>query len=304
MKMKTTLKWLGIIAGAVFSLLILAVLGLYGMGQMRLNEKYDVPVQMVAILTDAESLSEGKRIFQYRGCEACHGEDLQGLVYMDNPALGQVITPNLTSGQGGIGAQRTDEDLIRAIKHGVRPDGTPLLFMPSTEFYFLSDADLGKVLAYIDSKPPVDHIVPPSKLSTSGFIVMNVVKTITFLPAELIPHDQTPPPAPEPGITAEYGEYLSLSCKVCHGLTLSGGEIPGFPAEWPAPPNLTSGKGSRLPTWGEEGFIEIILTGKKHGRRINSNYMPWKSYRHMTDDELRAVYKYLMSLPPKDFGNR
>jgi mono/diheme cytochrome c family protein len=302
--MNATLKWIGIGVGAIFSLLILAVLGLYGMGQMRLNKKYDVPVQMVAIPSDAESLSEGKRIFQYRGCEACHGENLQGLVYMDNPALGQVITPNLTCGQGGIGAQRTDEDLIRDIKHGVRPDGTPLLFMPSTEFYFLSDKDLGNVLAYIRRKPPVDNVMQPSKLSTTGFIVMNVVKTITFLPAELIPHNETSPPAPEPGVTAEYGEYLSLSCKVCHGLTLSGGEIPGFPAEWSAPPNLTPGKGSRLPSWGEEGFIEIIHMGEKHGRRINSNYMPWKSYRHMTDDELRAVYEYLMSLPPKDFGNR
>ena len=302
--MKTFLKWVGIAVGAVFGLLILAVLGLYGMGQMRLNKKYDVSVQMVTIPTDAESLSEGKRIFQYRGCEACHGEDLQGLVYMDNPALGQVITPNLTSGQGGIAAQRTDEDLIRAIKHGLRPDRTPLLFMPSTEFYFLSDKDLSNVLAYIHSKSPVDNIMQPSKLSSTGFIVMNIVKTITFLPAEIIPHDKIPPPAPEPGVTVEYGEYLSLSCKVCHGLTLSGGEIPGFPVEWSAPPNLTSGKGSRLPTWGEEGFIEIMHTGEKHGRRINSNYMPWKSYRHMTDDELRAVYKYLMSQPPKDFGNR
>jgi hypothetical protein len=32
--------------------------------------------------------------------------------------------------------------------------------------------------------------------------------------------------------------------------------------------------------------------------------MPWESYRHMTDDELRAVYGYLQSLPSKDFGNR
>jgi mono/diheme cytochrome c family protein len=304
--MKATLKWVGIAVGALFGLLILVMLGLYGMGQARLNKKYDVHVQMVAIPNDAESLAEGKRIFQYRGCEACHGEDLQGLVYMDNPALGQVITPNLTSGKGGIGNERTDEDLIRAIKHGIRPDGTPLLFMPSTEFYFLSDADLSKVLAYIRTHrdQPVDNEMPPSKLSFTGFIAMNIVKTITFLPAEIIPHDETPPPAPKPGITAEYGEYLSLSCKVCHGLTLSGGAIPGFPAEWSAPPNLTPGLGSRLPTWGEEGFIEIIQTGEKHGRRINPNYMPWKSYRHMTDDELRAVYTYLMSLPLRDFGNR
>ena len=133
---------------------------------------------------------------------------------------------------------------------------------------------------------------------------MNVAKEITFLPAELVPHEAPRPISPEPGITAEYGEYLTYSCKVCHGMTLSGGEIPGFPPEWPSAPNLTSGKGSRLPTWGEDGFIEIIRTGQKHGRNINPDYMPWKSYSHMTDDELRAVYAYLQSLPPKEFGNR
>lgn len=301
---KTILKWVGIIVGTIFGLLILVISILYIAGQIRLNKKYEVSVEIISLPKDAESLAEGKRIFQYRGCEACHGEQLQGLVYMDNPAIGQVITPNLTSGPGGIGAQRTDGDLIRAIKHGIRPDGTPLLFMPSTEFYFLSDADLGKVLAYIRSVPTVGNETKLSNLSFTGFVAMSIVKDITFLPAELIPHDKPAPPAPEPGVTVQYGQYLSMSCMVCHGLTLSGGEIPGFPAEWPAPPNLTSGTGSRLPVWGEAGFIEIIRNGEKHGRRINPSYMPWTSYRHMTDDELRAVYKYLMSLPPKDFGNR
>ncbi|MCJ7433945.1 MAG: cytochrome c [Anaerolineales bacterium] len=302
--MKKTLKWIGIVLGILVGLLVLVTLVLYGLGQMRLNRKYEPPSQTIAIPDDAESLVDGKRIFQYRGCEACHGEKLQGLVYLDNPAIGQVITPNLTTGGGGIGSQRTDEDLVHSIKHGVRPNGTPLLFMPSTEFYYLSDGDLGKTLAYIRSVPPVDNEMPVSKLSFTGFVVMNLTRAITFIPAEIIPHTETPPPAPESGITAEHGAYLSISCKVCHGPTLSGGEIPGFPPEWPATPNLTSGAGSRLPTWGEAGFIEIICTGEKHGRTINPNYMPWKSYRYMTDDELRAVYMYLMSLPPKDFGNR
>ncbi|MFT3894705.1 MAG: cytochrome c [Anaerolineales bacterium] len=302
--MKSILKWMGIITGVLFGLLIAGMLALYMSGRARLYKKYDVSVQPVSIPNDAESLAEGKRIFQYRGCEACHGEQLQGLVYMDNPALGQVITPNLTTGKGGIGSLRSDLDLVRSIKHGIRPDGTPLLFMPSTEFYSLSDADLGKVLAYIRSKPPVDKETQPSVLSFTGFIAMNIVKSITFIPAELIPHDQASPIAPEPGLTVEYGEYLSLSCKVCHGLTLSGGEIPGFPAEWPAPPNLTPGSGSRLPMWEDTGFIDIIRDGEKHGLRLSPLYMPWKSYRYMTDDELRAVYLYLMSLPPTEFGNR
>jgi mono/diheme cytochrome c family protein len=302
--MKSILKWTGISIGALVVVLILVSITLYVLGEARLKKVYVVPEESVMLPSDNESLTEGKRIFQYRGCEACHGEQLQGLVYLDNPAIGQVITPNLTTGEGGIGSQRTDEDLLRSIRHGIRPDRTPLLFMPSTEFYYLSDKDLGRVIVYIRSVPPVDNEMPPSRLSVTGRIVMNITKEITFLPAELISHEAPRLAAPEPRITPEYGEYLALSCKVCHGLTLSGGEIPGFPPEWPPAPNLTSGKGSRLPTWGEEGFIEIIKTGQKHGRTINPDYMPWESYRHMTEDELRAVYAYLQSLPPKDFGNR
>lgn len=302
--MKKTFKWIGGILGGLVGLLLLGALALYGMGQARLNKKYEIVVQMVDIPADAASLAEGKRIFQYRGCEACHGEHLEGKVYLDNPAIGQVVTPNLTTGAGGIGDERTDEDLVRSIRHGVRPDGTPLLFMPSTEFYYLTDADLGRVLAYIRSMPPVDNEMPPSKLSFTGFVVMNITRDITFLPAELIPHDAPRPSLPEAGVTPEYGAYLAISCQVCHGPGYSGGEIPGFPPEWPAAPNLTSGAGSRLPTWGEAGFIEIMRTGQKHGRVINPAYMPWTSYRHMSDDELRAVYAFLMSLPPKDFGSR
>lgn len=298
------LKRFAIVIGAALGALTLIALSLYGLGQWRLNKKYNVPFESVPLPADQASLDEGKRIFQYRGCEACHGEDLQGLVYMDNPAIGKVITPNLTTGKNGIGSQRTDADLVRAIRHGLRPDGTPLLFMPSTEFYYLSDRDLGLTLAYLRSKPPVDNEMPASSLSFTGFMAMNLTKVVTFLPAELIPHDEPRPVAPEPGVTVEYGQYLSLSCLVCHGLTLSGGPIPGFPSDWPATPNLTSGRGSRLPAWGEEGFIQLLRTGDKHGRRLGTGFMPWTSYRHMTDDELRAVYLYLMSLPPRNFGNR
>lgn len=302
--MKKVFKVAGIIVSIITAMIALTGLIFYVISESRLNRKYVFSTETIEVPAKPDFLEEGKRIFQYRGCEACHGENLEGFVYMDNPAIGQVITPNLTSGQGGIGAQRTDEDLVRAIRHGLRPDGTALLFMPSTEFYFMSDDDVAKVIAYIRSLNPVDNEMPASTLSITGRLVMNITKEITFLPAELIPHNAPRPSIPEKGITPEYGEYLALSCKVCHGMTLSGGEIPGFPPEWPSTPNLTFGKGSRLPSWGERGFIEIIRTGKKHGRSINRDYMPWESYRHMTDDELAAVYTYLQSIPPKEFGNR
>jgi hypothetical protein len=299
--LKRILLWLGGLLGLV----LLSGLGLYGLGWVRLNRTYPVdPVPITIPVSSEQLLLEGQRIFRYRGCEACHGEELQGLVYLDNPAIGQVITPNLTQGIGGIGSERSDLDLIRAIRHGLDPAGKPLLFMPSTEFYFLSNRDLGLVLAYLRSVPAVDNQTAPSRLSPMGFIAMNLTREITFLPAELIPHEQDLPVFPEPGLTVEYGEYLSLSCPVCHGMTLSGGEIPGFPAEWPAAGNLTTGTGSRLVSWGEGGFIDLMRDGQKHGRGIHPDYMPWRSYRYMSDLELRAVYMYLLSMPAQDFGNR
>jgi len=164
--MKALLKWVAIILGGLLGLVLIISLILYGIGLARLNRIYTITPRMVKIPADEKSLREGKRIFQYRGCEACHGEELQGV--------------NLTSGEGGIGAERTDLDLVRAVKYGVDSDGKALLFMPSTEFYYLSDLDLGRALAYIRSIPAVDNQPQPSELSATGFIVMNLTQEITF----------------------------------------------------------------------------------------------------------------------------
>lgn len=327
--MKKFLKWVGIVLGGLAGLLIISLVVIYSKTQARLTRVYDLPAETVAIPEDAASLEDGRHIFRFRGCEACHssGEYLdlsgpgqtgnihlvspsqdvphmEGHVYLDDPAMGKVIATNLTPGKGGVGASYTDEDWVRAIRHGIRPDGSPLLFMPSTEFYFLSDKDLGAVIAYIKSAPPVDHEQPRSSLSLTGRVIMTLLPAFTFIPAELIPQDVPRPASPEPGITPEYGEYLTPSCKVCHGLTMSGGPIPGFPSSWPPALNLTFGEGSSLPTWTENDFMTAIRTGRTpDGRELRAKYMPWRSYKYMEDDELKAVWVYLQSLPHKAYGN-
>lgn len=330
--MKKYFKWIGIGLGVLVVGIAAALAAIYGMSQSRLTRVYNIPQEMLVIPADTASIERGRHIFQFRGCEACHsaggyldlpvsndGDEvahlnlpsqniprMEGNIYLDDPALGRVIASNLTAGDGGVADQyKTDADWARAIRHGIRPDGTPLLFMPSTEFYFLSDEDLGAVIAYIKSAPAIDHALPPSTLSLTGRIVMTLVREITFIPAELIPHNDPRPASPEAGITPEYGEYLTYSCKVCHGLTMSGGAIPGFPSSWPPAPNLTFGSGSALPTWTEAGFVNTIRTGiTPEGREIRGEYMPWTSYKFMNDDELKAVWIYLQSLPELDYGNR
>jgi mono/diheme cytochrome c family protein len=328
--MKKFLKWAGIVSGALVGLIVIAIVIIYFKTEQRLTRIYEIPEQVLSIPVDEASIERGQHIFRFRGCEACHSDGgylslsetspafnahldpasqdmprMEGNVYLDDPALGTVIASNLTSGRGGVGGEYTDPGWARAIRHGVRFDGTPLLFMPSTEFYFLSDEDLAAVIAYVKSAPPVDNELPRSSLSWTGRVVMALVPAITFIPAELIAHDVPPPAAPEAGITPQYGEYLAYSCKVCHGLTMSGGPIPGFPSSWPAAPNLTFGDGSVLPSWADEEFINTIRTGvTPEGRKLRGEFMPWGSYKFMSDDELKAVWVYLQALPKLAYGNR
>lgn len=303
--MKKILKWVGIVLGALVALIVVLLVVVYFQTEARLTKTYTAPADALTIPTDAESIANGKHIFQYRGCEACHGEQLEGKVYLDDPAVGKVIAGNLTSGEGGYGASFSDADWVAAIRYGLRPDGTPLLFMPATEFYYLSDDDLADVIAYVKSVPPVDNLQPRSSLSLTGRAVMTLVPAITFVPSELIPFDAPRPKTPEAGVTAAYGEYLAISCKVCHGLTMSGGVIPGMPSDWPPAPNITFGGGSALPTWTEQDFINSIRTGfTPNKKELRAQYMPWNSYKFMSDDELRAVWVYLQSLPKLEYGNR
>jgi len=323
--MKRFLKWVG---GFLLLAVLLGLTTIYVSTQRRLTKMYELQDEFVPISTDEATLARGKHIFQFRGCQACHSTGnytstteefgmqahldlptqevplMEGNIYMNDPAIGKVIASNLTSGKGGVRDSYTDAGWVKAIRHGVRMDSTPLLFMPSTEFYYLSDEDLGAVISYIKTAPPVDNVLPKSTLSFLGRVVMTFVSQITFIPAELIPHDAPRPVAPSVSITREYGEYLTYSCKVCHGLTMSGGQIPGFPASWPPALNLTWGEGSALPSWTDEDFITTMRTGKTpEGLQLRSAYMPWTSYQYMDDDELRAVWVYLKSLPPKAYGN-
>jgi mono/diheme cytochrome c family protein len=54
-----------------------------------------------------------------------------------------------------------------------------------------------------------------------------------------------------------------------------------------------------LKSWTAEVFIQAIRTGKHAGGgRDILPPMPWRDYALMTDDDLRAVFAYLESLPP------
>jgi hypothetical protein len=54
--------------------------------------------------------------------------------------------------------------------------------------------------------------------------------------------------------------------------------------------------------WSEEDFMITLRTGVTPGGKQLKSTMPWKYFGQMTNDELRAVWMYLQSLPPLPQG--
>lgn len=293
------IKWIGIVLGSLVGLLLLAFAVLYITGSVqwsRMHGQYDVPVENITIPTDQASIARGEHVAIIHMCGDCHNDDFSG-ISDSAPGLITVSIPNLTAGAGGVGATNTDEDWVRAIRHGVGYDGRGLVLMPSGTWYHLSDQDLGALIAYLKSLPPVDNEMPETELWTLGRVML----ALGLLPPEIVPHvisidhDAPRPIPPEPSVTVEYGLYLARTCMICHGPELNGRTISmGGPEQYVAL-NLTPG--GELQGWSEDDFIKTMRTGiTPAGHQIN-DVMPWEYFGQMTDDELKAVWMYLQSLP-------
>ena len=91
-------------------------------------------------------------------------------------------------------------------------------------------------------------------------------------------------------------------CMGCHGPGLSGGPVPGTPPDFKPALNITPG--GRPGQWSEVDFISAMRTGTtKDGYKLDE-FMPWKAVGQLTDDELKAMWAYLESVPAKEYGNR
>jgi hypothetical protein len=95
--MKRLLKWLGIGLGGLMVLGLLAALGIYLRSEQIMRRTYDLPLSTIALPTDSFVLIEGQRLAIIRGCyDGCHGDELNGGVFIDEPMLARVVAPNLT----------------------------------------------------------------------------------------------------------------------------------------------------------------------------------------------------------------
>jgi mono/diheme cytochrome c family protein len=267
-------------------LVLVLVVAFCVISYVRQQRAYTLVIPALAIPSDSVTVQRGQHLVTAVGfCTDCHAADLGGKLMADQLLTGRLAAANLTSGVGGLGANYTDADLIRAIRHGVGKNGKSLIFMPAQAFQHMSDADLAAIIAYLRTLPPVNRTLPRPRLGPL-FRVLHIVG-FPLLPAELVDHHATADTL-APSVSVAYGAYLATvgGCTACHGPQLAGGGGPG--------PNITRGA---IGAWTEVDFRHALREGRRPDGTKLLPPMPWPNFSHMTDDETAALWLFERSVP-------
>ncbi len=287
--------------GGIILVIGIAVAVVYGITTNRMNQKFALVGGPVPVPTDKTSIAEGRRLFLSRGCADCHGMDLGGTVIVDDPAIGYFAGSNLTKGQGGVGSSLSDQDMARSIRHAVSKDGRPLIFMPATDFQFMSDEDVGLIIAYVRSMPGVDKPAPVQKPGPLGRFLYLIGQSPLLITAEIIDHQKPAPAKVKAEVSVMYGRYVSYTCTGCHGDNFTGGPIPGAPPDWPPAQNITP---TGIQHFTEQDFVTAVRTGKRPNGTMIKPPMPWQNLANMTDTELKALWMFMKTVPAKPYASK
>lgn len=292
----------------------LLVAGFAGLTWARQTRHFSLKTPEIRASSDPAVVERGRYLVQGPAhCADCHGarspsgEAPAGTAplsggYQFKLPVGVFRAPNITSdAETGIG-RYSDQDLARILRYGVRPDGTAVLpFMPFAE---LADDDLTAVISYLRTTAPVKHAVPAHELNLPG----NVVRAWVLTP---VGPKNTPKERAPRGAVAENGRYLAhhvANCVSCHTrMDLRTGELvgPQFGGGGVHPavdgsnktylsPNLTPDpRWGWLEGWDADAFAARLRSGA--GRP--GSPMPWSAFKGLSDDDARAIYLYLRSVP-------
>jgi mono/diheme cytochrome c family protein len=284
--------------------------------QLRWDRVFDASPPALVASDDAELIARGEYlVFGPAHCADCHTPMAQWPRLMEgerlplvggNPfelPLGTWVSPNLTPDEEtGIG-RYSDAQLVRMLRHNIRPDGR--VGFPVMEFAGLSDEDIVAVISYLRAQPAVRNEVPERRVGLLGRAIFAFA---------MKPYPDMSPPATSPpeGATLERGSYLAnnvANCAGCHternlmdgsyikprfsgGMEMDHDVEPNLVF---VTPNLTPHAGTgHITNWTEEQFLARFRVGEGPAH----SHMPWRAFSMMNDDDLRAIYRYLMLLDP------
>ncbi len=206
----------------------------------------------------------------------------------------------------GIG-QWSDGELYRLITNGVTRDEEPIFpVMPFQAYGKMDPIDVQAIIAYLRTLPSIKNDVPDSDPNFPFNLIMR-----------FIPQPASPQVRPMPEDTLNYGRYLAniAACADCHTpfekgkpvaeMQMAGGRTFNMPSGTLNSANITPDLETGIGGWTEEQFVLRFkmydnpnMEPKKVGASDFNTVMPWIMFGGMDTRDLKAIYKYLMSLGP------
>ncbi len=317
--MKKVLKIAAYAVGAV--VLLIAIISVWA--TYRWDASDGRPVKDVKAPSDPATLERGRFLYTNSlTCWECHGDAMdvtvspKGGVKFDlnggDPKLGVWYSKNITpDAETGIG-NWTDGEIVRALREGVRKDGTPLFpIMPMEQLHGLSDSDALAVTAFLRTLPSVRNEVPPNEPT----FFVKVLFTLGAIGPK--PEIEKEIVAPAAGPTALYGRYIAMSaslCGDCHtprnmsdgsfykdslfaGSSFAFGDPEGLAIAAYAS-NITPDMATGIGSWSEEAFLRFMRTGEGPDGTVRLGHMPYAATSRWPEDYLKAVYAFLRTVRP------
>ena len=265
-----------------------------------------------------ERLERGRYLVEgVAHCFMCHGEQdyahgsslplpgrkgvgkvLTGELYNGTFSPEGLVCPNITPDKETGAGTWTDAQFERAIRHGIGHDGRELSdYMPYAFFRTMTDEDVASVIVYIRSIPSVRNPLPKRNLPYEVKVNLH--------------------PEMEPKLAAGASEQVKrgwylvriAQCNDCHTpanedgsakteMMFGGGIRNQGPWGDVVTPNITWDP-SGISHYDDAMFIKTIRIGYASGgvRELNT-FMPYRYFRNMTDDDLKAIFVYLQTVPP------
>jgi len=231
--------------------------------------------------TASQKAAHGERLTYTLGCRGCHGKDLKGQLWDDNPKeYGVLWASNLTRAVPTM----SDAQLTAVLAKGVHPRRQDLWVMPSELFQHLSQADMGALVAYLRTLQPEGLLSPDPR---PGPKALAQIASGDAKPAATLVRERRDIGPIDLGPKHALGRYITrVTCAECHGA-----ELKGQKSEEGATPDLVVAGG-----YTRAEFDRLITQGIPTGNRKLHELMQSVAknrFSHLTDPERDALYSYL-----------
>ena len=176
----------------------------------------------------------------------------------------------------------------------------------------MADEDLLDVIAFLRSDDPLVRPIKANRPASKPSLLTKVLSRVAFKP---LPYPKDAIASPDPNDKVAYGRYLVQAramCFPCHsadfakiddlvpersaGYLGGGNAMPDMNGRIVKTANITPDPETGIGKWSEDEFVRLLRFGVRPD--LSVIVYPMLPFPELTDDDARAIFAYLRTVPP------